>query len=139
VHSAATPGALIVAALAVPVACGPARDPNAAGTAKVSSARVRDMTKDEQVGAVHTTHYGVVLSDDADDPEAWLDVWIDANDVIHRLSRPGAEASPRARDYFDFGVEVHVTPPCRPAGQVGSSTSLRQKDRRLMPCVEEGE
>ena len=204
-RAAAMPGALAVAVLTVPVACGPARQPAEARAVDGSSARFRDVTNyvvegekadevekgafdwatrqgwrdssyrgssgsllqvgddcfhrdaggtwkhwrvteygsafcdpdlfqrpqellatlssngtldrvgPEKIGGVSTIHYRYVPSpEDTDNPEAWVEIWLDENKIVHRLERPAGEASPRVRDYFDFGVDVHVTPPCRP-------------------------
>jgi hypothetical protein len=83
---------------------------------------------EEDVRGAKTTHYRVVPKDEySDDPEQWLNVWLDKEDAVYKLSRPLGEASPRTRDYFDFGVQVEVKPPCRPAKQKGE----------LPPCEEE--
>jgi hypothetical protein len=93
---------------------------------------------EEEVAGVKTTHYRVVPSEaDSDHPEQWLEVWLDRAEVIYKLNRPEGEASPRTRDYFDFGVDVHVTPPCRPMPAHPSTTLTREKGKP--PCVEETE
>jgi hypothetical protein len=94
---------------------------------------------EEDVRGAKTTHYRVVPKDEySDEPEQWLDVWLDKDEVVHKLNRPLGEASPRTREYFDFGVGVDVSPPCRHA-PVGShpSTTLSRDSGKLPPCVEE--
>jgi hypothetical protein len=75
---------------------------------------------EEEVRGAKTTHYRVVPKDEySDDSEQWPDVWLDTEDVLYKLSWPLGEASPRTREYFDFGVQVEVKPPCRLAEQKG--------------------
>jgi hypothetical protein len=75
---------------------------------------------EEEVRGAKTTHYRVVPKDEySDDSEQWPDVWLDTEDVLYKLSWPPGEASPRTREYFDFGVQVEVKRPCRPAAQKG--------------------
>ena len=95
---------------------------------------------EEEIRGAKTTHYRVVPNDEySDDSEQWPDVWLDKEDVLYKLSWPLGEASPRTREYFDFGVSVDVSPPCRPS-PVGShpSTTLSKDSGKLPPCVEEG-
>lgn len=94
---------------------------------------------EEVVRGAKTTHYRVVPKDEYDDqPGQWPDVWLDEQEVVRKLQRPPGEASPWTREYFDFGVDVDVRPPCRPA-PVGShpSTTLTEDSGKLPPCVEE--
>lgn len=103
---------------------------------------LRSMGSFERVGpegrdSRAATHYRVVLDDDH---EGWSEIWMDQRGVVQRLEQPpGGEASPRVRKYFDFGVTVHVTPPClpRPTAQPRPETSS-SKDRRVW-CVEDDE
>jgi hypothetical protein len=90
----------------------------------------------EEVRGVSTTHYRVVPNEDTDDPDQWLDVWLDKGDVVHRFGRPAGEASPRFRDYFDFGVGVDVKPPCRVEPE--ASTTLTPDKGEQTRCIEEG-
>ena len=74
---------------------------------------------EEEVRGAKTTHYRVEPKDEYADDPGWIDVWLDKEDVVYKLSRPLGEAAPRTREYFDFGVQVEVKRPCRPAAQKG--------------------
>jgi hypothetical protein len=82
---------------------------------------------EEEVRGAKTTHYRVEPKDEYADDPAWIDVWLGKEDVVYKLSRPLGEAAPRTREYFDFGVQVEVKRPCRPAAQKGE----------LPPCEED--
>jgi hypothetical protein len=90
----------------------------------------------EKLGGDSSTHYRLTPAENVDIPELWLDVWLDERNLVLRLSQPAGEASPRIRDFFDFGAEVHVTPPCEvmPASRSSAPTQAREK---LASCVED--
>ena len=90
----------------------------------------------EEIRGVSTTHYRVVPNEDIDEPDQWLDVWLDDEDVVHRFGRPAGESSPRVREYFDFGVGVDVKPPCRVEPE--ASTTLTPEKGKQRRCIEEG-
>jgi hypothetical protein len=106
--------------------------------AGLRSSGALESEREEEVRGAKTTHYRVVPKDEyADDPEQWIDVWLDEEGLVHKLNRPEGEASPRTRDYFDFGVDVDVNPPCRPVPPGSHPSTTLSRDSGKPPCVEE--
>jgi len=122
-----------------PPLCSDVFEPPSQVLAQLRSYGTLESLGAEDVRGLKTTHYRVVPKSESDDePEQWLEVSLGEGDVVAKLNRPSGESSPRTREYFDFGVDVHVTPPCRPIS-AGSqpSTTLRHDKATLPPCVEE--
>jgi hypothetical protein len=67
---------------------------------------------DGEIRGVRVTHYRAVPEEVAPgDVLEPIEVWVDEAGVALRVRYGGAEATPRTRDYFDFGVEVAVERP----------------------------
>jgi hypothetical protein len=95
-----------------------------------------DRIGEEKLGGVSSTHYRLTPAENVDIPELWLDVWLDERNLVLRLSQPAGEASPRVREYFDFGVGVDVKAPCRV--ELEASTTLTRDKGKQARCIEEG-
>jgi hypothetical protein len=98
-----------------------------------------DRIGEESLDGVSATHYRLTPPENVDIPELWLDIWLDERNLVLRLSQPAGEASPRIREYFDFGAEVDVTPPCEIASNSSRSSTPAQARGTLAPCVEDPE
>jgi hypothetical protein len=160
VRAAVIPNALVATALTVPVACGARRDVAQRASVVESTAHFSDVTTylvqppqkllralrsygnlesvgKEAIRGVSTTHYRLAPNNELDDPDEWLEIWLDEEEGVHRLRRPAGESSPRVQEYFDFGAEIHLAPPCRIAPGASASTTLAPEKGKSTRCIEE--